>query len=77
MQFGISRVYIEWVNNQVLLYHTGNYIQYAVIKHDEKEYIYMYIYICITESFYSVAEIHTLKSINSQGYGFSIGPVWM
>ena len=37
----------------------------------------MCVYICITESFYSVAEIHTLKSTDSQGYGFSIGPVWM
>ena len=35
----------------------------------------MCVYICITESFYSVAEIHTLKSTDSQGYGFSIGPV--
>ena len=25
-------LYIEWINNKVLLYSTGNYIQYAVIK---------------------------------------------
>ena len=34
-KFGISRcklVYIEWINNKVLLYSTGNYIQYPVIK---------------------------------------------
>ena len=32
-EFGISRcklLYIEWINNKVLLYSTGNYIQYSV-----------------------------------------------
>ena len=48
-EFGISRcklLYIEWINNRVLLYSTGNYIQYPVINHNGKEYekecIYMY-----------------------------------
>ena len=39
-EFGISRcklVYLEWINN-VLLYRTGNYIQYPVINHNGKEY---------------------------------------
>ena len=34
-EFGISRcklLYREWKNNKVLLYRTGNYIQYPVIK---------------------------------------------
>ena len=39
-------IYIEWINDKVLLYSTGNYIQYPVIKHNGKEYkkecIYMY-----------------------------------
>ena len=38
---GISRyklLHIEWKNNKVLLYSTGNNIQYSVIKHDGKEY---------------------------------------
>ena len=39
-------VYIEWINNKVLLYSTGSYIQYPVINHDgkecEKECIYTY-----------------------------------
>ena len=26
----------EWINNKVLLYSTGNYIQYPVINHDGK-----------------------------------------
>ena len=53
--FGTSRcklLCIEWIDNKVLLYSTGNYIQYPVINHNgkeyEKEYIYIiYIYIYI------------------------------
>ena len=63
--FGVNRcklLYIEWISNKVLLYSTGNYIQYPVINHNGKEYekecmyvytyiyIYIYIYVCITES---------------------------
>ena len=36
-EFGISRcklLYIEWTNNKVLLYSTGNYIQYPMINHN-------------------------------------------
>ena len=48
LEFGISRcklVYIEWINN-ILLFSTGNYSQYPVISHNEKEYIYN-IYTCV------------------------------
>ena len=48
-EFGISKwklLCIEWINNKVLLYSTGNYIQYPVINHNGKEYdkecVYMY-----------------------------------
>ena len=48
-EFGVSRcklVYIEWINNKVLLYSTGDYTQYPMINHNGKEYkkecIYMY-----------------------------------
>ena len=41
-----TNYYIEWINNKVLLYITGNYTQYHVINHNVKEYekecIYMY-----------------------------------
>ena len=40
-EFGISRgklVYIGWINNKVLLYSTGEYIQYLVINHNGKEH---------------------------------------
>ena len=52
-EFGVSRcklLYREWINNKVLLYSTGNYIQYPMINHNGKEYkkgIYIYIYLDI------------------------------
>ena len=55
-EFGISRyklLHIEWINNEVLLYSPGNHIQYPVINHNGKEYekecVYIYINIYITE----------------------------
>ena len=44
-EFGVSRcklLYIEWINRTVLLYSTGNYIQYPVTDHNGKDYIYIY-----------------------------------
>ena len=50
-EFGISRcklLYRGWINNKVLLYSTGNYIQYPVISHNGKEYEkYIYIHKCM------------------------------
>ena len=48
-EFGISRcklLYIEWINSKVLLYNTGNYIQYHVTNHNGKEYESECIYTC-------------------------------
>ena len=45
---GISRCklfYTGWINNKGVLYRTGNYIQYPVINHNEKEYDKDYIYV--------------------------------
>ena len=47
-EFGICRcklVYIGWINNKVLLYSTGNYIQSPVINHNGKKYEKDYIYV--------------------------------
>ena len=51
-EFGINRYtlqYIQQISNKVLLYSTGDYIQYLVInynvKESEKEYIYTHTYI--------------------------------
>ena len=41
-------VYIEWINNKVLLYSTGNYIQYLVVNHNRKNirmHVCVHIYI--------------------------------
>ena len=65
-EFGISRyklLYTEWMNNKVLLYSTGNYIQYPVINHNGKEYKKEYTYMCITESLCCTGEINTTLSI--------------
>ena len=40
---------LGWVINRVLLYSTGNYIQYSVINHNGKEYKKrMYVYNLVT-----------------------------
>ena len=49
-EFGVSRCklsYIEWINNKVLRYSTGNYIQYPIINHNGKEYIKKRMYMCV------------------------------
>ena len=46
---GVSRcklLYIEWINNKVLLYSTENYIQYPMVNHNENEHKKkMYVYV--------------------------------
>ena len=45
-ELGISRcklLHIEWINNKVLLYSTGNYIQYPMINYNGKECMYLYL----------------------------------
>ena len=61
-EFGISRhklSYIGWIDNKVLLYSTGNYVQYPVISQNGKEHEKEYIYIYITESLCCTAETNT------------------
>ena len=54
-EFGVSRcklLYIECINNKVLPYSTGNYVQYPVINHNGKEYKKECVYI-YTMKYYS------------------------
>ena len=42
-EFGVSRyklLYIEWINNKILLYSTENCIQYNMINHNGKEHFW-------------------------------------
>ena len=59
-EVGVSRcdlLYIEWINNKVLLYSTENYMKYPMIKYNGKEYfkknLYTYMYIYKITSLYS------------------------
>ena len=64
---GVSRcklLYIGWINNRVLLYSTGNSIEYPKINHNGKEYEKECIDIYITESLCCIAEINTTLYIN-------------
>ena len=47
LEFGINRdiLYIKLINNKVLFYGTGNYIQYLVITYNGKESEIRHIYI--------------------------------
>ena len=61
---GISRFklsYIEWINIMILLYSTGNYVQYLAKDHNGKEYEKEYIYTHThkTESLCVTAENNT------------------
>ena len=48
---------LECINNKVLLYNTGNYMQSPEINRNEKEYIKTKnVYMCITESLCCTAE---------------------
>ena len=63
-EFGISRgklLYIEWVTN--VAYSTGNYIRYPVKSQNGKEYVCVYIYICITESLRASLMAQTVKNL--------------
>ena len=49
-QVGICRCNLlstEWINNKVLLYSTGNYIQYPLVNYHEKEYEKEHMYIVV------------------------------
>ena len=45
-----ENIYIGWINNKVLLYNTGNYIQYPTINHNGKEFLKKKVYMHVAES---------------------------
>ena len=42
-----ANIYTEWINNKVLLYSTGNCIQYSRTNHNGKEYFKKDAYVCV------------------------------
>ena len=69
-EFMVSRfklLYMEWINNKVLLYSTENYIQYPMLNHNGKDYfkkmcvcvyIYIYVYVYVYMYIYICMYIH-------------------
>ena len=57
-------LHLEWINNVVLQYSTGNYIQFPGISHNGKKNIKKNLYMYITESLYCIAEIGTTLQVN-------------
>ena len=61
-EFGVSScqlLHLEWIDNEVLLYSTGNYIQSLGIEHDGRKYRKRNIYIYMSGSLCCTAEIGT------------------
>ena len=63
-EFGISRhklLYTGWINNNVLLYSTRNYIPYPEINQNRKEYekVCVCVCVCITKSLRCTPETNT------------------
>jgi len=63
-EFGADRCklfYLEWISNKVLIYNSGDYIQYSVINYNGKEYkIRIYICVCLTELLFCTADWHNI-----------------
>ena len=57
-EFGIGRcklLHLEWINNRVLPYSTGNYIQSPGINHNGKEFLKR-VSICVNLSHFAVQQ---------------------
>jgi len=51
------------INNNILLYSTGNCIQHAVTNHNGKEYEKEYMYGCITDLLCYTLEANTIHKL--------------
>ena len=68
-KFGISKcklVSVGWINNKVLPFGTGNYIQYPMINHNGKDHEKE----CMTKSLYCTTETNTTLKINYTSVNF-------
>ena len=59
---GVDRcklLHLEWISNEVLLYSTGDYIQFLGVKHDGRQYEEKKVCMCMTGSLCYTAEMDT------------------
>ena len=66
-EFGVSRCklfHLEWINNELVLYSIGNYVQSLGMEHDVRWYEKKNAYMCMTRSLCFTAEIDTTLKIN-------------
>ena len=54
-------LHMEWINNKVLLYTIGNYIQYPMINHNGKEYEKKNVYTTVKKRLLLIAKNKYLK----------------
>ena len=63
-----ATLYIEWINNKVLLYSTGNYIQHPGINHDRKEHekkcVYNWIPLLYNRNYHNIVSQLYFNKIN-------------
>ena len=74
---GCKLLHLQWINNELLLYITGNYIQSPGINHNGKECIYITDSLCCTADWHdivnqlyvnkNVKKKHLLKACNENG----------
>ena len=56
-EFGIGRcklLHLQWINNKVLRYSTGNYIQFPGIDYDGKEYKYSWVTMLYRKNWHNI-----------------------
>ena len=64
--FGVSRcklVYIEWINNKILLYSTENYTQYPVIDQNGKEFEKECVCVCVCVCVYKMESLSVQQKL--------------
>ena len=61
---------IEWINNKVLLYSTGNYIQYPLVNYHEKEYEKEHVILLLLFSHYVMS--NSCDPLDCSLPGFSV-----
>ena len=62
-EFGVGRCklpHLQWINNKVLLYNTGNYIPSLGTNGNGKAYLKKNISMCITESLLYSRDSHNI-----------------